>query len=226
MIVDHIDEIRTVHMDVDNHTPSLTHLRGFTRARVNGRATHVAQDRRQVTAPKEGRFASFVYERFLTGMIKYVNDGNNGGALTRTVAEAPDRIRPSYEAAAKGITTLLAGLRPTLATRRQRNVVVVDKDGYELVSLRIHLMLETAGRRLGAFMYFSEKALTKPEVAVMHTAIALAVRQIDATATPAIIMVRSGTVTEIEPDISLTPAHLAFLRSESLAYREAWRNAE
>lgn len=118
-------------MDVENHTPSLNHLREFTRARGRGRNTHVAQDRKQVTAPSDNRFASFVYEKFITGVIGYVDDGNRGVALMRAVAEAPDRMRPSYEAAAKGATTLLADLRPTAATRRQRNVVVLDGDGYE-----------------------------------------------------------------------------------------------
>lgn len=213
-------------MDVENHIPSLNHLREFTRARVNGRPTHVAQDRKQVTAPSENRFPSFVYEKFLTGVITYVKDGNRGAALSRVVAAAPDRMRPSYEAAAKGATMLLADLRPTAATRRQRNVVVLDSDGYEMVSLRVHLMIEAAGRRFGAFMYFSEKALTEPELAIMQTAIALAVRQIDSTAVPTILMVRAGVMRVIDPVIALTAERTGFLRSESLAYRDAWRNAE
>ena len=213
-------------VDVENHTPSLSHLREFTRARVSGRQTHVAQDRKQVTAPSENRFASFVYEKFLTGVISYVKDGNRGAALLRAVAEAPERMQPSYEAAAKGASTLLADLRPTVATRRQRNVVVLDGDGYEVVSLRVHLMLEAAGRRFGAFTYFSEKALTEPELAIMQTAIALAVLQIDPVADPSIFMVRSGTILAIDRTVALTTDRISFLRSESLAYRDAWRNAE
>lgn len=213
-------------VDVENHTPSLNHLREFTRARVNGRPTHVAQDRKQVTAPSENRFPSFVYEKFLTSVITYVGNGNRGGALDRAVAAAPDRMRPSYEAAAKGATMLLGNLRPTAVTRRQRNVVVLDTDGYEMVSLRVHLMLEAAGRRFGAFMYFSEKALTAPELAIMQTAVALAVRQIDPAAYPAVVMVRAGVMQVIDHVVSLTAERIAFLRSESLAYRDAWRNSE
>lgn len=212
-------------MGVENHIPSLTHLREFTRARANNRSTHVARDREQVAAPKSDRFFSFVYEPFITGLITYVQDGNRGAALTRVVEKASGRMRPSYEAAAKGTRSLFAVMKPTTATRRQRNVVVVDTDGYELVSLRIHLLLEAAGVRYGAFMYFSEKALTSPELAIMDTAIALAVRQIDPTAVPSVVMVRSGGIRIIDPKLALTPQRIASLRAESIAYREAWSEA-
>lgn len=87
-------------------------------------------------------------------------------------------------------------------------------------------MLEAAGRRLGAFMYFSEKALTEPELAIMQTSIALAVGQIDPVAEPSIFMVRSGTNLAIDRTAALSAERISFLRSESLAYRDAWRNAE
>jgi hypothetical protein len=212
-------------LDVENHTPSLNHLRDFTRARVNNRRTHVEQDRKQVTAPPDGRFPSFAYEKFLSGVISFVKDGNRGPALTRAVAEASDRMRPSYEAAAKGMTTVLADLRPTAAARKRPNVVVLDRDGYEMVGVRVHLMFDTSVRRLGAFMYFSEKALTEPELAIMQTAIALAVRQVEPDAVPAIFMVRAGSIRIIDPAVALTAERISFLRSESLAYRDAWRNA-
>ena len=209
-------------MDLQNHIPSLTHLREFTRARANGRPTHVAQDRRQVAAPADNRIFAFVYEKFLSRVVEYVDAGNNGGALGRAVAEASDRMRPSYESAAKGMTSILATLSPTAVVRRQRNIVVLDRDGYELVSLRIHLLFETRGGRLGAFMYFSDKRLTAPELAVMETAVALAVRQLDATAIPTIVMARSGVTRIIDSTTALSAARIRFLRSESIAYREAW----
>jgi hypothetical protein len=186
----------------------------------------VAQDRRQVAAPADDRIFAFVYEKFLSRVVDFVESGNRGGALDRAVAEASDRMRPSYEAAAKGMTSILTSLSPSAVRRRQHNVVVLDRDGYELVSLRIHLLLETQGRRLGTFMYFSDKKLTEPELAVMDTAVALAVRQIDPLAVPTIVMVRRGVTRTIDAFQALSSTRTRFLRSESIAYRDAWAVAE
>lgn len=209
-------------MGVDDHVPSLTHLRDFARARARGRNTHVAQDRRQVVAAADGRFASFAYERFITGVIAHVDAGNTGGALDGVVTAASPRMQPSYAAAARGMRQLLERLGPVAAQRRQRSVVVADRDGQEIVSLRIHLMLTTGSGVLGAFMYFSEKALTEVELAIMDTAVALAVRQIDPGADPAIMMVRKGEMRIIDSAQALTKERVAFLRAESEAYRSAW----
>lgn len=213
-------------MDVDKHTPSLTHLREFTRARAAGRPTHVASDRRQVLAPANDRIFAFAYERFLSGVITFVRAGNRGGALEQAVFEASDRMRPSYAAAAKGMVSALETLRPLDVQRRQGNVVVVDSDGYELVSLRIHLLFESSDRRVGASMYFSEKGLSEPELVVMDTAIALAARMIDPLMLPALIMVRRGEVRLIDAKAATSEERVSFLRSESMAYRAAWAVAE
>lgn len=213
-------------MDIEQHVPSLTHLREFTRASANGRATHVHQDRKQVLAPANDRIFAFAYEKFLTGVVNYVAAGNHGGALQRAVAEAPDRMRPSYEAAAKGMTAYIANLNPSGVSRRQRNVVVVDADGYGIVSLRVHLLFDVVGERVGAFMYFSEKPLTPPELAITETAVAMAVRQLDASAAPAIVFVRSGVQHAVDLAAALTDTRVRFLRAESVAYRQAWAVAD
>lgn len=210
-------------MDTEHHTPSLTHLRAFTNSRTKGRPTHVAQDRRQVTAPSSDRIFAFAYERFLTGVIEDINNDFTSRAMERAVAAAPDRMRQSYRAAAEGMARLLSELETQAARRRQRNVVVVDADGLELVSLRIHLIVSMRdGSRIGALLYFSEKALTPTELTLMDTAVALAVRQIDAETIPAIIMVRTGTIHLIDVDAATESDRVRFLRGESLAYRSEW----
>ncbi|TGY39640.1 hypothetical protein E5344_03340 [Microbacterium laevaniformans] len=209
-------------MDLDQHTPSLTHLRDFARARANGRKTHVEQDRRQVEAPANDRVFAFAYERLLTGFISYVNAGNTGGALERAVFESSARMRPSYDAAARGMAEFARGFSPTVVTRRQRSVVVTDGDGYELVSLRVHLLIANDERRVGAHVYFSEKLLSDPELAIMDAAVAKAVHQIDPSLEAVIIFARTGSVRFIDPLRSITRGRLTFLRAESLAYRAAW----
>jgi len=211
-------------MEIDNHVPSLVHLREFVRARASSRPTHVDLDRRQVTAPAENRIFAFAYERFLTGVISFVNEGDRE-ALQRVASEANDRMRPSYEDCAKGMARILLALMPVGVRRRQRNVVVLDRDGYELVSLRVHLMFELPSGTIGAFMHFPEHRLTDAELMMMDTAVALATRQIDSSAEPAIIMVRAGTVRLIDSSLALAPGRLAVLRSESAAYRTAWAEA-
>jgi hypothetical protein len=131
-------------------------------------------------------------------------------------------MQPSYAAATRGMRQIFGRLAPVAAQRRQRNVVVTDHDGREIVSLRIHLLLTTGSGRLGAFMYFSEKALTEVELAMMDTAVALAVRQIDPEADPAIVMVRKGEVRIIDSGQALVKDRVSFLRAESDAYRNAW----
>jgi len=210
-------------MPTEDHVPSLTHLRDFTRARSKGRATHVAQDRQQVEAPSENRFFAFAYERFLTAVLEYIANGSRGGALHQAVLRANDRMRRSYEVAAAGMTAVLAAHPVRSARRRQRNTVVADIDGYEMVSLRLHLELTMRdGRQVYAFMHFPDEALTPLEVAVMDTAIALAVRQVNPTGVPAVIMVRTGILRYVDIDAALHPNRIAFLRSESGAYRAEW----
>lgn len=212
-------------IDIDNHIPSLAHLREFVRARAGSRTTQVAKDRLQVAAPSGNRMFAFAYERFLTAVIAFVGDGNRGSALERAVAGASDRMRHSYEECAKGMTRALGSLEPLNARRRQKNVVVLADDGYELATLRIHLMLELQSVTLAALMYFPEQALTEAELAIVETAVALASRQINPDATPAIVMVRSGVVRVIDSEVALRPSRLAFLRAESVAYRAAWAEA-
>ncbi|QEO09933.1 hypothetical protein [Protaetiibacter larvae] len=209
-------------MDLEHHTPSLIHLRAFARARVAGRATHVAADRQQVSAGANDRIFAFVYEKFLSGVIEYVSNGSRGGALDRAVAGASERMRPSYAAAAVGMARAIADLAPASVSRRQRNVVVLVNDD-DVVSLRIHLVFELAGgQRLCAFLYFSEQRLTDVELAVMETAIALATSQIDPTARPALINVRSGMVRHIDRIAATTRARVAFLVQMSSDYRAEW----
>jgi hypothetical protein len=209
-------------MDLEKHTPSLTHLRAFVRARVAGRPTHVAADRQQVVAGANDRVFAFVYEKFLSGVIEYVDNGSRGGALDRAIANATDRMRPSYTAAARGMTQVIASLSPTAVARRQRNVVVAVGDD-NVVSLRIHLVFDLPnGQRLCAFMYFSEDRLTDTEVAVMETAIALATAQIDPSAIPALVSVRSGGVAFIDRAAATTQARVDFLRRMSAEYRAEW----
>lgn len=209
-------------MDLEQHTPSLTHLRAFARARVAGRPTHVAADRQQVAAGANDRVFAFVYEKFLSGVIEYVANGSRGSALERAVANATDRMRPSYTAAARGMTQVISRLSPTAAARRQRNVVVTVGDD-KLVSLRIHLVFDLpSGKRLCAFMHFSEDRLTDTEVAIMETAIALASAQIDPTAIPALVTVRSGGVRFIDRADATAEARVEFLRWMSAEYRVEW----
>jgi len=210
-------------MDLEHHTPSLTHLREFVRARVAGRPTHVAVDREQVTASSTNRFFAHVYEPLMTAVIEDVVSGAHGIALDRAVNKAPDRMRQSYAAAAQGMKQVIVRLAPTSASRAGRRNVVVEVDDEEVVSLRIHLVFELAGgRRLCAFLYFSKQRLTDAELAVMETAIALASSQIDPAATPALISVRSGIVAHIDRVTAITPERIAFLTRMSSDYRAEW----
>lgn len=97
-------------MDQAQHIPSLAHLRDFARARSSGRATHVAADREQVTASSDSKFFAFAYEKFLTAVIDYVNNGCRGSALERAVENSSHKMHASYAAAAQGLTQLLAEL--------------------------------------------------------------------------------------------------------------------
>lgn len=209
-------------MASENHTPSLAHLREFTRARANGRATHVESDRRQVEAPTDDRIFAFVYERLITRVIEYVRAGNRGGALEQAVFEASDRMKPSYSAVAKGMAQFLRQLDPTNATRRQKSIVATDRDGYPLVSLRVHLIFETAAGKVGAVVHFSDTPISQPEMNLMETAVAKAVEQIDPSLDPMIVLARTGAAHSIDPVVALTEERMSFLRAESLAYRAAW----
>ncbi|MWV75937.1 hypothetical protein SAMN06295924_1194 [Rathayibacter rathayi NCPPB 2980 = VKM Ac-1601] len=206
-----------------HHTPSLVHLRDFAQARIAGRRTHVAQDREQILAPSDGRFFAFAYERFLSGAIAYINDGCRGSALQDVVNVASPRIRPSYEAAARGIHSLLGRLDVRSARRQQRNVVVLDEDGTDLVSLRLHLILELGGgERLATHLYFPEQALTPAQLALMETSIAIAAHQRGAGAAPALLMVRTGILRPIAFAEATSARRLEFLRVEAEAYKTEW----
>lgn len=212
-------------MEIENRPPSITHLREFTRARSKGRLTHVSRDRAQIEAPSDNKFFAFTYERFITATIEYIDNGSRGGALHRVVLETNDRMRPSYEAAAKGMTLMLSKARVLTASRRQRNVVARDTDLYDLVSLRLHLDLQMQdGKRVLALLHFSPVPLTEPELTLLETAVSLAANQVDPTAIPAIAMVRAGTLVLID-ESATAPARVAFLRRESIAYRNEWRIA-
>lgn len=209
-------------MDLTNHTPSISHLREFSRSRTAGRTTHVAQDRRQVSAARGDQFFAFAYEKFITSVIEYVNNGSRGNAMARAAASASPRMRPSYEAARNGMELLLREVDVVSAKRRQRNVVAAD-DSLALVSLRLHLILNLPGQRqIAAHMYFSEKTLTPAELDVLDTAVALAARAVEPGAIPAIVMARRGSLRIVDSRIALSPARIDFLRRESLAYREEW----
>jgi hypothetical protein len=208
-------------MDLEHHTPSLTHLRTFVRDRSAGRPTHLFADRQQVSASTTDRAFAFAYEKFISGVTDFVAAGSRGGELERAVANSSLRMRPSYAAAAKGMKRLIADLAPISVSRRQRSVVVVVDD-VELVSLRIHLLFDLpSGERLCAFLYFSQDRLTSHELSVMETSIALASAQIDPSATPALVSVRSGDLLRVS-SAATAPPRIAFLTRMSAEYREAW----
>lgn len=210
-------------MDQTQHIPSLAHLRDFARARKSGRATHVAADREQVTAPRDDKFFAFAYERFLTAVIEYVNNGCRGAALERVVENSSSRMHASYAASAQGLARLLDELRPVSARRRQRNLIAVDQDGEELVSLRVHLILELAnGDQIGALVYFSERRLVPIEMSLVETATALAVGQADHNLIPAVLIARTGELRIIDRGVATHADRVALLHEESAAYRDEW----
>ena len=51
----------------------------------------VASDRRQVEALADRRFPSFAYERLLTFIIRFVDDGCRGMAINRVVSQVKER---------------------------------------------------------------------------------------------------------------------------------------
>jgi hypothetical protein len=121
------------------------------------------------------------------------------------------------------MTRLIEALTPVSVSRRQRNVVVVDGDGLQLVSLRVHLIIDLPeGRRLGAFMYFSAEALTEEEIGIIDTAVALAVQTIDPTLEPVVVMARAGQLRVIDSPQAMSGLRIARLRDESLAYQAEW----
>jgi hypothetical protein len=207
----------------DTHVPSLTHLRDFARARAAGRRTHVAQDKAQVNAPANDRFFGFAYERFLSSTIAYVGAGRRSDALERAHETASPRMAASYRAAAKGMGTILDDLDAVAARRRQHNVVVTDPEsGDALVSLRLHLLLEsTRGQTVAAHLYFSDRALAPAELQVMETAVALAVRQAMPSCSPAIALVRNGALIAVLDD-ALSAERIEALRAVSDEYQDAW----
>lgn len=216
--------VRKLHMTMRiprPHVPSLSHLRDFARLRARGAKTHVALDKAQVQAPSTERFFAFAYEKLISALISYVSDGNRGPAMARAVAQASDRMRKSYTECAKGIEVALGSLRPSSATRRQRSVQVLDRDGLPLVSVRVHVFLDCEDVRHGVFIYFSERALTEVERQLVETAVSLAVNQLDPAAVPTILLARSGEVYTVSK-AATSDSRLSFLRSTSVAYGEEW----
>jgi len=168
---------------------------------------------------------AFVYEKLITAIVKFVRDGCRGSALEKAAEEASDRMKPSYSAAARGLKKLIPSLAPIGVNRRQRNTLVADNEGVGLVSIRIPLILEMQdGSRIAAMIYFSDKALTEPELRILDTAVALAAREIDSDATPAILMARAGQIRWVPRDATKSN-RVEFLRQESLAYRVEWAAA-
>ncbi|WP_323986768.1 hypothetical protein [Microbacterium plantarum] len=209
-----------------DHIPSFNHLRVFVRAKSAGRATRVAYDRQQVEAPADGRIFAHVYEKFITAVLAYVARGSRGSALDDAVHNASVRMRASYDQAARGMKAILDRHPAREAVRHQRSTVVKDADGYELVSIRMHVELALVdGRHLITYMHFPSDALLEAEIAVMETTVALAARQMNPSAIPAIAMVKAGKLILVDPTQALTPERIAFLRTASAAYRAEWEIA-
>lgn len=212
-------------MPVDRHVPSLSHLRAFARAKATGRRTHVAEDKAQVSAPADSRVFAFVYQRFLTSAIDFVNAGRRGSALARAHETAPARMADSYRAAAPGMTKILNDLDVATARRPQRNVVVIDPEtGDSLVSLRLHLLLETArGSAIAAHLHFPEQTLTPTEQLITETAVGLAAQQVDLALEAAFAVVRKGSVLIIA-DNAFAPNRIDMLREASEDYQYEWES--
>lgn len=209
------------------HVPSLTHLRAFARARATGRTTHVARDKAQVSAPADGRIFAFVYERFLTYTLDFINEGRRSSTLDRAHENAPARMSDSYRAAARGMTQILEDLDVVDGRRRQHNIVVTDPDsGDSLVSLRLHLLLDTShGTTIATHLHFPEEVLTPTERLLTETAVGLAAQQIDPSLDAALALVRQGRVGIIGED-AFAPERVDALRAASGEYQVEWDNAD
>lgn len=211
-------------MDTKTVVPSLTNLSHFAEAIVRGLKSPVANHRRQAEAPKEGRFPSFYYESFLSGVIDFVSSGMRGSALREAVQKATDSKKASYSACAEGIGKALEQLRPSRAARGRRVQVQVGDE--LLVKVRFHLDLTVqSGDRVLCFLHFSGERLTVTELALVETAVALAARQIDHPGRIAVIYVRSGEVRYVDGEAALSDLRVARLRAISVAYQEEWANS-
>lgn len=209
-----------------DHIPSFNHLRGFVRAKVTGRKTRVAYDRQQVESPTDGRVFAFVYEKFITALLAHIVSGSRGSTLDDAVQNASTRMHASYQQAAQGMKAILRMYPARSGVRHQRSTVVKDIDGYELVSIRMHVELQLVdGRHLVTYLHFPTDALLDAEIDLMETAAALAARQINPYATPAVALVKAGELVIIDPVQALHPDRIAFLRNASVAYRAEWEVA-
>jgi hypothetical protein len=209
-----------------DHIPSFNHLRAFVRAKATGRVTRVASDRQQVEAPAEGRVFAFVYEKFITAVLAHIERGSRGSALDDAVRNAPLRMQSSYAQVSQGMKAILREYPAREGIRHQRSTVVSDADGYELVSIRTHVELMLVdGRHLITYLHFPNDALLDAETALMETAVALAVRQTNPSAIPAIAMMKAGKLMRVDSVQALTPERVAFLRAASTAYRAEWETA-
>lgn len=210
-------------MAVEQHIPSLTHLRDFVNMRSKGRSTHIAQDYAQITAPSDDKIFAFVYEKFITATIAYVSDGRRGGALQQAADDASEKMRPSYIECARGMSQLLSSLPAIAAKRQQRNKIVLSSDRRQLVSLRTHLIFELEdGSKVAAYMYFSRDQLSPAEISLMETAVALAAAQHPEPLLPALVLVRAGQVHFIDSESALAQERVIFLEDEVAAYRAEW----
>lgn len=206
-----------------DHIPSFNHLRVFMGAKAAGRKTHVAADRQQVEAPSDGRPFAHYYEKLITALLLHISRGSRGSTLDDAVHAAAPTKQPSYNQAVHGLKKILAAHPARDGIRRQRSTVVRDADGYELVSIRTHVELRlTDGNHLITYLHFSPGALVNAEMAIMETTVALAARQSNPTATPAIALVREGKLVFIDVTEALSPDRIAFLRAASAAYRAEW----
>lgn len=206
-----------------DHIPSFNHLRAFVGAKAAGRKTHVAADRQQVEAPSDGRPFAHYYEKLITALLLHISRGSRGSTLDDAVHAAAPTKRPSYNFAARGLEKILDAYPARDGIRRQRSTVVLDADGYELVSIRTHVELRlTDGSHLITYLHFSAGALANAEMTIMETAVALAARQTNPSATPAIALVREGKLVIIDVTDALSLDRIAFLRSASAAYRAEW----
>lgn len=169
---------------------------------------------------------AFVYEKFITAVLTHIAKGSRGSTLDDAVHNASYRMRGSYDLAAQGIKKILSDYPARAGIRHQRSTIAKDDDGYELVSIRMHveLMLDD-GRHLATYLHFPSDGLHDAEIAVMETAAALAARQMNPSAIPAIAMVKTGRLILVDPNQALAPDRIAFLRDASASYRAEWEIA-
>jgi hypothetical protein len=207
--------------------PSLTNLCDFADARARGKTGHVGQDRRRAAAPTDGRFPSFYYEKFLTSCIEFVGAGRRGSAFERLIESAETSRAANYQAAATGAVKIFGNLQP-IAARRGKKVDVVDSEGALLVRAKFHLVLTLPdATELWCFAHFREGRLGGTSTELISTVLGIAaMRQpLLFVPSPAIALVRSGEVEEIDARSAASPENIDRIAREVDLYRDAWANA-